>query len=76
MTRSEKSLRTIRIWLSLFIVGLALSGITAFPLETELNWLADCFNDPSSELATWIDSCRDAVVHVNANYPFLSYGTD
>jgi hypothetical protein len=29
----------IRIWLGLFIAGLVLSGITAFPLQTELSWL-------------------------------------
>ncbi len=76
MKDSVNSLRTIRIWLVLFIIGLALSGITAFPLETELNFLADRFSDSSSEFAIWIDSCRDAVVYVNSNYPFLSYGTD
>ncbi len=31
----SKQLRTIRIWLSIFIVGLALSGVTAFPLVVE-----------------------------------------
>lgn len=76
MNSTTHHLKTIRIWLTLFMVGLALSGITAFPLETELNWLADSFNDPNTKLAQWIDSCRDAVVYVNANYPFLSYGTD
>ena len=58
------------------MVGLFLPGITAFPLETELNFLANSFADPTTKLAVWIDSCRDAVVYVNANYPFLSYGTD
>ena len=58
------------------MIGLALSGITAFPLETELNWLAESFSDPTTKLAVWIDSCRDAVVYVNTHYPFLSYGTD
>jgi len=74
--QQTKHLRTIRIWLGLFMVGLALSGITAFPLETELNWLANTFDDPNSKLAQWIDTCRDGVVYVNAEYPFLSYGTD
>ncbi|MCF8277262.1 MAG: hypothetical protein K9J17_11060 [Flavobacteriales bacterium] len=72
----RRRLKTIRIWLGLFMVGLALSGITAFPLETELNWLADSFDDPNTTMAMWIDSCRDAIVYVNAEYPFLSYGTD
>ncbi|MBI1288751.1 MAG: hypothetical protein GC178_14380 [Flavobacteriales bacterium] len=73
---TDTHLRSIRIWLGLFMVGLVLSGATAFPLETELNWLADRFTDHSSGLGKWIDSCRDAVVYSNANYPFLSYGTD
>jgi len=77
MNKQEiKHLRIIRIWLGLFMLGLALSGITAFPLETELNWLASMFDDPTSKLAQWIDTCRDGVVYVNAEYPFLSYGTD
>lgn len=75
-TEPTELLRSIRIWLGLFMVGLALSGITAFPLETELNWLADQFQDHTTGLGQWIDSCRDAVVYVNAHYPFLSYGTD
>ena len=74
--QETKHLRIIRIWLGLFMIGLALSGITAFPLETELNWLANTFDDPTSELAQWINACRDGVVYVNAEYPFLSYGTD
>ena len=39
MTQSDY-LRRIRGWLALFIIGLVLSGVTAFPLETELNWLS------------------------------------
>lgn len=69
-------LRYTRIWLFLFMLGLVLSGITAFPLETELTWLADQFHGSSTPMAQWIMHCRDAVVDVNATYPFLSYGTD
>ena len=35
----EPSLRRIRWLVALFIVGLVLSGATAIPLETEVNWL-------------------------------------
>ena len=69
-------LKYARIWLVLFMVGLVLSGVTAFPLETELNWLASQFSDASTPLAQWIIRCRDGVAFVNADYPFLSYGTD
>src|SRR4051812_10116292 len=37
---SAVTLRTIRVWLALFIVGLVLSGMTAFPLVHELDLLA------------------------------------
>jgi hypothetical protein len=32
-------LRRARFWLAIFISGLVLSGITAFPLQCELGWL-------------------------------------
>ena len=69
------------MWLVLFIVCLVLSGVTAFPLETELrfgSWLlhATPFAEWMPELATWIDRVRDALVATNDDYPFLAYGTD
>jgi len=33
-------LRRIRLWLAIFIVGLIISGITAFPLQTALGWIS------------------------------------
>ena len=41
------NLRRIRFWLGLFIVGLILSGITAFPLQSELGWLISLLNADS-----------------------------
>ena len=35
--RSSKTLRTIRIWLAIVILGLFVSGVTAFPLQHELD---------------------------------------
>jgi len=74
---TEKELRKrIKIWLWLFIVGLALSGITAFPLETELAFLANhCAGLPAA-LGRWITTVYLAVKATNANYPYLAYGTD
>ncbi len=37
-------LRRIRFWLAIFITGLVLSGITAFPLQSELGWLVSILN--------------------------------
>jgi hypothetical protein len=76
-------LRLIRFWLAVFITGLVLSGITAFPLETEVGWLASLFHAdvprPIAEatgLLGWIDRVNDGLRATNAHYPFLAYGTD
>lgn len=76
-------LRRIRIWLAIFIAGLVLSGITAFPLRTELD-IAVRFLQSSAirpevnatGLLPWIGRVHRAVVFTDANYPFLAYGTD
>jgi hypothetical protein len=82
MTQSHH-LQRIRFWLAVFIIGLALSGITAFPLETELNWLVSTLHAgwlrPISEftgLLPWIERVNNALSETNAHYPFLAYGTD
>ena len=70
----------IRVWLWIFIIGLILSGLTAFPLESELKLLAHWMNADqnagTSGLAAWIVRVRDALIDTNAKYPFLGYGTD
>lgn len=40
-SRAAASLNRYRWSLGLFIVGLVLSGVTAFPLLSELSWLCD-----------------------------------
>ncbi len=70
-------LRNIRIWLTIFIVGLVLSGITAFPLEHELHLavrLAAHIDAPA--LNAWLVRVSAALTETNAHYPFLAYGTD
>ena len=70
----------IKWWLWIFNVGLVLSGITAFPLETELRAFANFINADAnaatSPFAAWIVRVRDALINTNAKYPFLAYGTD
>jgi len=74
---SEKQLRTrIRMWLWLFIIGLALSGITAFPLETELAFLSDHSEAFPAAMGKWVNTVYIALKTTNANYPYLAYGTD
>jgi hypothetical protein len=74
---SASTLRSIRIWLVIVVVGLILSGITAFPLQSELALLvrfAARFNLPA--LNVWLFRVSTALTDTNACYPFLSYGTD
>lgn len=73
-------LARIRIWLSIFNLGLVLSGLTAFPLESELRLFAQFINADASStqsgFASWIVRVRDALIDTNQKYPFLAYGTD
>jgi hypothetical protein len=82
MTQSDH-LRRIRLCLAFFIAGLIISGITAFPLQTELSWIVSIFErDPMREMAEftrilpWMRCVSEALSVTNANYPFLAYGTD
>jgi hypothetical protein len=75
--------RRIRFWLAVFMAGLVLSGITAFPLEAELRWLAAALHAgpvqrfaEATHLPAWIERVKDAVGETNLRYPFLAYGTD
>ncbi len=81
MDEQRRLLRTIRLWLGIFIVGLALSGITAFPLVHELNYLARLTAHPTIQqnflaLTAWVLRVRNALNITGEQYPFLAYGTD
>jgi hypothetical protein len=76
-------IRWIRIWLAVFIFGLVISGITAFPLESELRWLVDVLRTgwlhgfaDAIHLLPWLERVAEALADTNARYPFLAYGTD
>jgi hypothetical protein len=77
------ALRRIRFWLLVFIVGLVLSGITAFPLRSEVAWLDSLLHAgwlrPAAErtgLLEWIERVDRAISITDSNFPFLAYGTD
>ncbi len=57
------------------MIGLALSGVTAFPIESELAFLAH-HPSVSSTVGNWINTVYSAVKITNNNYPYLIYGTD
>ena len=76
-------LRKIRIAIVVIILGLIASGITAFPLEWELRFLASFFVEAGnfepadySGLAHWILKVREGLIATGASYPFIAYGTD
>lgn len=76
MTRADLLRGRIRWWLSLFLVGLILSGATAIPLAWELDMLTHLMGAGDSGLTHWIGRVRDGLHETDARYPFLAYGTD
>jgi len=75
------SLHKIRFWLTIFIVGLVLSGVTAFPLQFELGLTvriaaAVHLGVHTPSLNGWLVRVSQAVGDTNSHYPFLAYGTD
>ena len=76
-------LRRYRLILGLFIAGLVLSGITAFPLGHELDLLARMLGvaefTPQTaphDLGCWILVVRDGLRDMYAAHPWIAYGTD
>ncbi len=77
-------LKNIRLALAVFISGLVLSGVTAFPLLHELNLLVRwtgaeqlaAGHGTFVDSAAWIVRVRDALADTYAKYPFIAYGTD
>lgn len=83
MDRRPALLRRIRFWLALFIAGLLLSGLTAFPLQHEIDLLARLLgiSDTAAPgqftgVQHWIAQVRQGLRDTNARYPFIAYGTD
>ena len=77
--QSTPQLRSIRSWLSLFIVGLIFSGITAFPPELETAWLSAMLAAHPmlpTGIIEWIDRVHQALYRQSFDAPFLAYGTD
>jgi hypothetical protein len=75
-------LRRVRVWLAVFIIGLVLSGVTAFPLQSELEWLVAILHAhwlmpiaEATRLLPWIERVLLGLSATNAKYPFLAYGT-
>ncbi|MFE3325640.1 hypothetical protein [Streptomyces sp. NPDC059176] len=83
MSERRALLRRIRVWLVVFIVCLVLSGLTAFPLVTELRVTHEALTSWASPVADafpglleWIARVRHGLDAADADHPFLLYGTD
>lgn len=70
--------KKIRLLLLLIIAGLIVSGLTAFPIKTQLeighayiqqyNW--------NNALTNWLELVYTGVQETDSRYPFIAYGTD
>ena len=86
MNREQTLRRRIKVCTWLFIFGLVVSGATAIPLVTELDWLADwtgarhLVGTPAStnppDWAVWLVKVQTTLHEVSGKYPLLFYGTD
>jgi hypothetical protein len=72
-----------RAVLSAFMLGLIVSGVTAFPLAWEMRLVTTWFGiDPSlppehySGLAFWLATVNRGLHETYAAYPWVAYGTD
>lgn len=70
-------LKKIRYMIVFFIIALTLSGITAFPVYTELNWLMQKgWMSTDHFPGNWLQRVYAGVANTQASYPFLFYGYD
>ena len=74
--QQQQLLKQIKLCIWIVIIGLAISGITAFPIETELAWLNQHSGLFPAVMQNWLNTIYQAIHHTNARYPYLSYGTD
>jgi hypothetical protein len=68
--------RKIRALIVFFMIALILSGITAFPVETELRWLLNHPGLIPDFMMKWLQDCYLAISETNTKYPMLAYGYD
>jgi hypothetical protein len=81
--RRDQLLRRIRWLVALFIAGLVMSGATAIPVETEVDWLISWLGikpgdgiQTRSDMSGWLWRVKTAMHEINTGYPFIGYGGD
>lgn len=77
---NSQLLSRVRLYLGIFMLGLVLNGLTAFPLRTELpiviSTLAHMGISAQSALMLWLSKVDSVLESTGQQYPFLAYGTD
>ena len=74
--------RRIRLLLCFFVVGLILSGLTAFPIKAEVDFLQKVVGEGTNignrfpQLGRWISFVHRGITEASQEFPFLFYGTD
>lgn len=58
------------------MIALILSGVTAFPVETELRWLVTHPSLVPDFAEKWLANVLLAIAGTNIKYPMLAYGFD
>lgn len=76
-------IKRVRVLVIIFVAGLVISGLTAFPLKWELDILKHLFVDNTSfltdmipQLSEWIAFVYRGVSESYQSFPFMAYGTD
>ncbi len=76
MLHFKQQLTQTRHWTLFFIISLIISGLTAFAVETGLNWLLQLFSSTDNMFYSWLLKCHNAISKTNKEYPFIAYGFD
>jgi len=72
----QQLLHSTQFCILFIIAGLAISGITAFPIESELTYFNNHLGWFLQFLQSWLHIIYKGISQTNLSYPFLSYGTD
>jgi hypothetical protein len=71
----DELLKQMRRWLWLFVIILFLSGLTAIPAQTELEFLQKFFSRDNA-MGNWLNKVLQGIFVTENNFPFLFYGYD
>ncbi len=79
---SARQLKQVRFWLSIFMGGLILSGLTAIPIQWEIDQIksfidgAPWLRDIAPGLVDWLIYVHAGLTAMYQAYSFISVGTD